>query len=276
MKKPNGYLTTGEFARICGVNKQTLFHYDQIGILCPEIMGDNGYRYYSYLQLDTYNTIAMLKELDMPLSEIREFLNSRTPEAFLELLQSHLALVEDKILELQWLKKFITGRINITKEGIDARHNKIFMETRPAEHYIITEYSGSNNDGDIYAAIAEHISYCKSTNIYSPYAIGGFIKTSDGPWVDTYEYSHFYTKIMPEDVSSVKGAFTFEPRTYITTYSTEGFNAIPEMMNQLLHFAAKHNFRTGPYFFEDMLLDEMSTFGFDNYTLKLSIPVISD
>ena len=70
MKKPNGYLTTGEFAKICGVNKQTLFHYDQIGILCPEIMGDNGYRYYSYLQLDTYNTIAMLKELDMPLSEI--------------------------------------------------------------------------------------------------------------------------------------------------------------------------------------------------------------
>ena len=43
-KKPKGYLTTGEFAKLCGVKKQTLFHYDQIGILKPELSGENGYR----------------------------------------------------------------------------------------------------------------------------------------------------------------------------------------------------------------------------------------
>lgn len=31
------YFTTGEFAKLCHVKKQTLFHYDEIGLLSPEI-----------------------------------------------------------------------------------------------------------------------------------------------------------------------------------------------------------------------------------------------
>lgn len=85
-KKPKGYLTTGEFAKLCGVKKQTLFHYDQIGILKPELSGENGYKYYSYLQLETFSEISMLKELEMPLAEIKQYLNSRSPDSFLSLL----------------------------------------------------------------------------------------------------------------------------------------------------------------------------------------------
>ena len=31
------YFTTGEFARILGVKKHTLFHYDQIGLFSPAL-----------------------------------------------------------------------------------------------------------------------------------------------------------------------------------------------------------------------------------------------
>ena len=41
------YFTTGEFAKLVGVTKHTLFHYDKIGIFSPEIKEDNYYRYYS-------------------------------------------------------------------------------------------------------------------------------------------------------------------------------------------------------------------------------------
>ena len=30
------YMTTGEFASAMGVSKDTLFHYDDIGLFCPE------------------------------------------------------------------------------------------------------------------------------------------------------------------------------------------------------------------------------------------------
>ncbi|AEN88454.1 Multidrug-efflux transporter 2 regulator [Priestia megaterium WSH-002] len=31
------YFTTGEFANLCRIKKQTLFHYDEIGLLSPQI-----------------------------------------------------------------------------------------------------------------------------------------------------------------------------------------------------------------------------------------------
>ncbi len=45
--KQTGYLTTGEFARLAGVTKHTLFHYDNIGLFQPEFTDENGYRYYT-------------------------------------------------------------------------------------------------------------------------------------------------------------------------------------------------------------------------------------
>jgi len=275
MKTPNGYLTTGEFAKLCHVNKQTLFHYDRIGILSPEITAENGYRYYSSLQLDTFNAISMLKELDMPLADIKEFLDKRTPENFLALLQEHSRLADEKIAELMWLKKFISGRINITKEGIAAKHDMIYMETRPEEFFIITEHSGGNDDRDVYAAISEHIGYCREHDIYSPYSIGGLIDSAAGPWEDEYySYSHFYTKIEPEDAEGSENVTVLPPRTCICISSVKGFDAVSEMLNKIMLYAKEHNFEVGPYFFEDVLLDDMSCFGIDNYTLKISIPVI--
>ena len=109
------YFTTGEFARLCNVKKQTLFHYDDIGILSPEVVGENGYRYYSYTQLEIFSTISMLKELDMPLAEIKDYLDHRSPQAFLELLEQQKKEVDEKIKELQWLKRFIHTKMGLTK-----------------------------------------------------------------------------------------------------------------------------------------------------------------
>ena len=46
------YMTTGEFASAMGVSKDTLFHYDDIGLFCPEKVSENGYRYYSIYQME--------------------------------------------------------------------------------------------------------------------------------------------------------------------------------------------------------------------------------
>ncbi len=46
MKKNKTYFTTGEFAKLFGIKKQTLFYYYQCGIFKPDLTGENGYRYY--------------------------------------------------------------------------------------------------------------------------------------------------------------------------------------------------------------------------------------
>ena len=54
---------TAAFAALCGVKKDTLLHYDHIGLLRPQAVGENGYRYYSARQLATFDIIAALRRL---------------------------------------------------------------------------------------------------------------------------------------------------------------------------------------------------------------------
>ena len=276
-KKSKGYFTTGEFAKLCNVKKQTLFHYDNIGILKPEITGENGYRYYSAMQLETFNTISMLKELDMPLADIREYLNSRNPGDFVMLLREQLVLADEKIAELQWLKSFIQRRINITLDGINAQHNRIYLEERPEEYYIITEYTGSSGNKDIYPAVAKHIAYCHDNQIYSPYGIGALVPvTEEFTSENSYNYSHLYTKIEPVDITTRENVTVIPPRTYAVIESTEGYSSLHTMYLKLLKFTEDNGFKKEEYFFEDTLLDDMSRFSYDDYVLRISLPLKKD
>lgn len=91
------YFTTSEFAKVCGVTKHTLFHYDDIGILKPEIVKENGYRYYSYKQFYTFDIIAVLKGTGTPLNEIKEYIQDQNTLHFLSMLkQKQKQLVEEQ------------------------------------------------------------------------------------------------------------------------------------------------------------------------------------
>lgn len=104
----DAYLTTGEFAKLAGVSKHTLFHYDKIGLLSPEIkLPENQYRYYSISQLELLEIITLLKELDMPLSEIKSYLDNRTTSLFIELLTKEQTLIREKIQAMQQMERWI-------------------------------------------------------------------------------------------------------------------------------------------------------------------------
>ena len=53
-------LTTGELAKIMGITKETLFHYDEIGLFRPAIVLPNRYRYYEITQTELLNTILLM------------------------------------------------------------------------------------------------------------------------------------------------------------------------------------------------------------------------
>lgn len=41
------YYKISEFAALCGLSRDTLLHYDRIGILKPAFVAPSGYRYYT-------------------------------------------------------------------------------------------------------------------------------------------------------------------------------------------------------------------------------------
>src|SRR3954454_23494376 len=70
----------GRFARLSGLSVGALRHYDELDLLRPaETDGWTGYRRYRREQLETARTIARLRELEVPLDEIREVLAMDDP-----------------------------------------------------------------------------------------------------------------------------------------------------------------------------------------------------
>lgn len=55
--KQKEYYTAGELARLFNIPKQTMLYYDKMGVLQPEFIAENGYRYYAtpqYLSWKSY------------------------------------------------------------------------------------------------------------------------------------------------------------------------------------------------------------------------------
>lgn len=59
-----------------GVTIRTLHYYDQIGLLRPETVTDAGYRLYGEKDMERLSQILFFRELDFPLSQIKEMLDS--------------------------------------------------------------------------------------------------------------------------------------------------------------------------------------------------------
>ncbi|WMJ24080.1 MerR family transcriptional regulator [Paludicola sp. MB14-C6] len=81
------FFSPAEFAKLHGISKQSLLFYDKIGLFQPNTTDEhNGYRYYSVDQLEQLDTILMLKEIGVPLKEMKQYLQHRTTNEAISLL----------------------------------------------------------------------------------------------------------------------------------------------------------------------------------------------
>lgn len=67
--------TVKQVARMAGISVRALHHYDQIGLLKPASVGENGYRYYGREELLRLQQILFHRELEFPLEAIAAVLD---------------------------------------------------------------------------------------------------------------------------------------------------------------------------------------------------------
>lgn len=122
------YITTGEFAKLSGVTKHTLFYYDKIGLFSPEIKKENGYRLYSFEQLEVFEVIQILRELDMPLEEIRSYMSKRSPERLLSLFAEEERLIDQQIKQMKNTKEWIRKKSRILQRTLKRSREKSVLQ----------------------------------------------------------------------------------------------------------------------------------------------------
>lgn len=117
--------TVKQVSRLTGVSVRTLHHYDAIGLLKPTEITEAGYRLYDDAAIARLRSILLFRELQFPLKEIKEILDSPgfSPR---EALEQQIALLE---LQQQRLSRVILYAREILEKGVSEMGFKAFDKT---------------------------------------------------------------------------------------------------------------------------------------------------
>lgn len=149
-------LTIGEFSRICFVTRKTLRHYDEIGLLRPEHIAENGYRYYKIEQLRTMLLINRLKGYGFSLPEISAVLVSSDPELLSEkLLEKRQTLVQSMENTKRVLKQ-LDEDVEKSKRRIDIMKTNMEIKTtvlQPQPIYSVRKRIAVKNFNELFTQL---------------------------------------------------------------------------------------------------------------------------
>lgn len=94
--------TIKQLSTLAGVTPRTLRHYDQIDLLKPESVGDNGYRFYGEKSMMRLQLILFYREFGFSLESIGDVLN-RPDFQVLGALEAHRESLQKRIRRLEHL-----------------------------------------------------------------------------------------------------------------------------------------------------------------------------
>ncbi|MCV7279910.1 MerR family transcriptional regulator [Mycolicibacterium flavescens] len=113
-------LTIGEFATLTHLSVRTLRRYHEAGLLEPAYVDPaTGYRYYTSQQIPTAQVIHRLRQLDVPLAEIRSVLATDDPHRRAEVIAGHARRLEKELARTQAAVVSLRRLLNPEPPSID-------------------------------------------------------------------------------------------------------------------------------------------------------------
>ena len=143
-KNNREYFSIGEVAKLKGIGIRALRYYDRIGICRPDYVDpQTHYRYYSYRQLVTLDSVESFLEAGIPLATQLDYRDSNGNLEMDRLLRDESAIVQEKLQHLStFLKRnnYVLNRISQDEPFLNIKETY----TRNCEPLKIMYMSGSN------------------------------------------------------------------------------------------------------------------------------------
>ena len=114
-----------EIANLAGVTTRTLRYYDEIGLLKPADIGNNGYRLYDRENLLQLQQILFYRELDLPLDDIL-LIMSQPDFNLLGALENHRAALRKRASRLGKLIDTVGYTIATLKGDLQMKEQELF------------------------------------------------------------------------------------------------------------------------------------------------------
>lgn len=265
-------LTIGEFAKLHEINKKTLMWYDEIGLLKPALIKENGYRYYSYHQSSILETILILKELNVSLNEIKQFLNNRSAEHLEILLKEKITELDTTLAHLFHIKDVLTARqkamhtlahIDLSKISVIEKDN-CYLVTVP-----------TSKEDDMEKAIKKVMTEAKKYQLHRLHdtAYGSMIAVDNLYKSDFQNYSSLFIEL--QKPQKKKGLHIQPKGKYLRAYCKGNWNKLPEKYQEILDYAKSHGLVLSGFAYE-ISINELVSDSIDDYITQIEIPILSE
>ncbi|MFA6859950.1 MAG: MerR family transcriptional regulator [Clostridia bacterium] len=219
-----------EFAEFVGLTVDTLLFYEKIGLFLPhEKNEETGYRYYSISQLGTISQIIQLKNLQLSLEEIKQFLQGNFT------MNQKLKMVQEKIFNLQSL-------VQIFKIFNKEMSYSAYIKEIP-EHIVYTYKTKVAKSIDIlfiYEKILNEFIQ-KKVKIKQPYNF--YTKYYD----DKIKFEDNNVEIFAEVLNANVNTKIIPKQKYICTLHNGDYHDLPKAYKFLNEYCKKANIETIDY-----------------------------
>ena len=272
MNEKSKLLTIGQFASLHGINKKTLMWYDEIDLFKPAaIHPENGYRYYNYYQSPILETILLLRELDVSIYKIQEFMKNRSAENLKCLLDEKIDALDDNILHLQAVRKTLCSHRQNMVSLLTLDLSEISVISKEEHCFVTVDIDKDTTFEDEVEQITAETAKYKLGRLHDA-SYGSMIPVS------SLQNGNFdnYTKLFIEiPFLTQKAGHHIQPKgNYIRAFHKGNRDGIPQRYKAILDYADKLGLVLSGYSYEKGI-NETVVDRIEDYIVQIEIPIRS-
>lgn len=262
------YFSSGEFAKLTGVNKRTLHYYNDIGLFRPQLIGENGYHYYSGTQFAQLELILILRRVGLSIEEIRDYLTNTSDTSFSQMLVNKKKLIDESIQQLLSIQAFLNQKADRIQLGMQAKHGEISLRTLPERKIILSPpITEACHDADFSVAAEFSLRLKRLFSLYDSFGSRICVdalhqndfENYERYFADCPEGSAAYDEVLPEG-------------TYLQAFCIGPWEKLPDVYRQILAYAKAHHVQLCGYAYEEGL-NELSLSSMEDYITRITIAV---
>ncbi|MHA0856085.1 MerR family transcriptional regulator [Paenibacillus sp. CMAA1364] len=260
--------TSGQFAKLHHINKRTLHYYDDIGLFSPSHKGDNGYRYYTYLQSPVLELLLTMRELNMSIEEISTYMSDRSIPAFRSIIDTKTAEIDDTIKRLKTIRNLLVEKEKLLTLCEQPNLDHIEIIECIEEHLLLNRYiSGISEDEQDFIDLVEHTQTFRDHRLFNT-NYGSMISVEKIMSGNFEEYDYLFAKIVKKNK---KLDLFIKPKgNYIRAFCKGDWDSLPETYDRIIQFATANGLTLIGYAFEEGI-NEMAVNTMDDYVTQIMI-----
>lgn len=213
--------------------------------------------------------IESLKEIEMSLSEIKEFMDKTTPEIMVEVFKEKAAKISEKINNLIRNQKAIEKKISITELANEADFTKIVIKKVDEEYLYLSEPLSDFTNKENAQSITDFYNTCM-IELNEKYSIGGMTGKEQLIQGDFNNFKYLFAKTQYTTKLSL---FRKEKCKQVIGYHVGNYETLGKTYSKLLNYMDAHQLEIINFGYGECILDAISINDSNKYVTKITIPV---